>query len=84
MARLAVESVRLTDEFAALCGAHDSPVPWSTQPHSPGAVFDALGFCILTVDTDMNQDGQRALADIVVLAVNTCGGFKAVAAEPST
>lgn len=74
--RLEVSDVRLSTEFAKMAKACKAPLPWDVDDN--GRVHDARGLVIM----DLHIAGQLdriACAHLIVLAVNTCGGFKAVA-----
>jgi len=72
--RLAVADVRLTDEFRRMAKACKAPLPWDVDAH--GRVYDARGWVILNLEIAGEQD-RLVAAHLIVLAVNTCGGFRA-------
>lgn len=81
MAELRVEDARLTSDFAAVLAAQGAPAPWDTEDDNPGVLLTANGECVLTIDADRNLPDEvvSAIASAVIVAVNTCAGFKAVA-----
>jgi hypothetical protein len=73
--RLEVSDVRLSSEFAKMAKACKAPLPWDVD--ALGRVHDARGLVICELDIAGERD-RIAAAHLIVLAVNTCGGFKAV------
>ncbi|MGE8129068.1 hypothetical protein ACQKQD_19005 [Methylobacterium sp. NPDC080182] len=65
------------EQFQAF--APDAPLPWQEHPHRKGLIVDANGEDVCWIDG--SDPGWRGIAAMVVVAVNTCGGFKA---EPIT
>jgi len=63
---LRVESAKLTEDFRAL--APLAPMPWDSDRN--GTVRDATGVQVCAT--------TPLLAAVIVLAVNTCAGFRAV------
>lgn len=76
--RLAVEDVRIASEFKAMLAGLGVPAPWASG--LDGSVFAADSTHVLVVDMDreLPDDVAKAIAAGVVLAVNTCAGFRAV------
>lgn len=73
--RLKVSDVRLSDQFAKMAKACKAPLPWNVD--DLGHVHDARGLVIMDLYLGGAQDALDC-AHLIVLAVNTCGGFKAV------
>lgn len=73
--RLEVKDVRLSSEFAKMAKACKAPLPWDVDDR--GRVHDARGLILFDLDIAGERD-RRDAAHLIVLAVNTCGGFKAV------
>lgn len=82
MGDLRIESVKLTEDFADNLGRLGVPAPWSwaEDPQDVGNIHARDGQYVCTLDT---RDGlpasvilERAAA--IVVAVNTCAGFRAV------
>lgn len=53
----------------------DAPLPWSEHRFRRGIIIDAKGEDVCYVDG--SAPGWKALAAMIVVAVNTCGGFRA-------
>jgi hypothetical protein len=55
-------------------------MPIDHHPTEAGEIVDATGRCILQVDPlgALPDDQVDAIADLIILAVNTCGSFRAV------
>jgi hypothetical protein len=55
--------------------APDAPLPWTEHPYRRGRIVDANGdeVCVL----DGSDPNWRGIAAMIVVAVNTCGGFRA-------
>ena len=81
MAELRVENVKLTDDFATLLGGLGVPGPWEADAEEIGIIRARDGQYVCTVDTwrDLPDSVVRDRAMAIILAVNTCAGFKAVA-----
>jgi len=75
MADLRVEDIRISEQFLAMAKACDAPLPWE---ECDGGVCDADGNIVLEV-TMPDPEMTLRIASLIVLAVNTCGSFKAVA-----
>lgn len=75
--RLEVKDVRLSDEFQKMARACKAPLPWDVD--DLGRVYDARGLVIMDLHIAGQQD-RIACAHLIVLGMNTCGGFKAVSA----
>lgn len=57
----------------------DAPLPWTENRFRRGTIIDAKGEDVCYVNVSV--PGWKALAAMIVVAANTCGGFKA---EPVT
>lgn len=78
--RLAVEDIRIASEFKAMLAQLGVPAPWTWG--DDGSVFAANRTHVLVVDHEraLPDDTVKAIAVGLVLAVNTCAGFRAVQA----
>lgn len=80
MGDLRIDNVRLTGDFADRLGALGVPAPWEVDAEEPGNIHARDGQYVCTLDTDRNCPDsvvrERAMA--IVIAVNTCAGFRAV------
>ena len=76
--RIEVKDVRLSDEFVKMAKACKMPLPLGVDDH--GRIHDARGLVVMDLHIAGQQD-RIAAAHLIVLAVNTCGGFKAVSRE---
>lgn len=79
-AALRITNPQTVDEYRAMLAEAGVPAPW-TQPDAAGDVYAADGTHILTIDPDRSRLDELVVtqADLLILAVNTCAGFKAVA-----
>lgn len=55
--------------------APDAPLPWTEHRFRRGIIIDAKGEEVCYIDG--SDPGWRNIAAMIVVAVNTCGGFKA-------
>lgn len=80
MAELRIENPGTTEAFAAALAAVDVKLPVGPSPDDLGSVLDADGREVLVID--VNREKPDAQVEVIrlwiVLAVNTCGGFRAV------
>lgn len=53
----------------------EAPLPWREHKFRRGLIVDAKGEQVCNVDE--RDPNWRDLAAMIVVAVNTCGGFKA-------
>lgn len=74
MAVLKIDDVRISEQFVSMAKACEAPLPWE---ECDGGVCDADGNIVLEV-TMPNPEMALRVASLIVLAVNTCGSFKAV------
>lgn len=83
MADLRIENPKTTEEFVALLASAGVKLPLRLHDEDLGVVVDARGHNVLVVDENhaRSDDQAEAIAQWIVLAVNTCGGFRAVTAE---
>jgi hypothetical protein len=65
-------------QFVAALSTLQISMPLTSDPKNPGTVIDAGGTTVLVVDPDSERPDSEAhqLAEWIVLAVNTCGGFR--------
>lgn len=79
MADLHIENLRTTEQFAALLAALDVRLPLFLHEEAVGVVLDADMRDVLVIDVNGERDDDQAtqIASWIVLAVNTCGGFRA-------
>jgi hypothetical protein len=80
MADLRVENPKTTDQFNALLAARNVQLPLRLSEEDLGVVLDADGRDVFTVDSNGERPDAEVemIAEWIVVAVNTCGGFKAV------
>jgi hypothetical protein len=72
---LRVENPHLTDDFQRLANAIQSPLPWTSDDQEPGVLRDANGDLLLAACGSPAE--AKVICALIMLAVNTCGGFKA-------
>jgi hypothetical protein len=79
MAELRVENIKISEQFNAALLQLGVIMPVCLHPYEIGEIVDATGRKVLQVDPDgMLPDEQvDAIATMIILAVNTCGSFKA-------
>jgi hypothetical protein len=53
--------------------APNAPLPWREHTCRFGVIVDAKGEVVCVVD----PRGRRNIAAMIIVAVNTCGGFRA-------
>lgn len=80
-AALRITNPQTIDQFRMMLEQLDVPAPWELDSQDPGMINDAIGAHVLTVDEprDRSDDDAQGIALAIILAVNTCAGFKAVA-----
>jgi len=83
MADLRVDSPRLSEDYVAAFARLGIRLPLDHAVDDAGEVVDDLGKSVFTVDVNHELADQvvEEIAALIILAVNTCGGFRAVAAE---
>lgn len=74
MAQLKFGNAALTEEFAASMKALGAPLPWDWMD---GGLIDADGRLIAELYASRDPDKNLRIVSNVVIAMNTCGGFKA-------
>lgn len=57
-----------------------APLPWEVVEYA--CIIDANGHTVARMEIGLGDDEAVQIAHMIVLAVNTCGGYKAVA-EPA-
>jgi hypothetical protein len=79
MAELRVENIKISEQFNEALLQLGVIMPIDLHPYEIGEIVDATGRKVLQVDPDgMLPDEQvDAIATMIILAVNTCGSFKA-------
>jgi hypothetical protein len=80
MAELRVENIKISEQFNAALLQLGVIMPIDLHPYEIGEIVDATGRKVLQVDPDgmLPDEKVDAIATLVILAVNTCGSFKAV------
>lgn len=80
---LRVENPKTSDAFVAALAAANVKLPIECSDHDVGVILDADGNQVLTVDQDnlRPNDEVEMICACIVVAVNTCGSFKAVRKE---
>ncbi|NGO50481.1 hypothetical protein [Allomesorhizobium camelthorni] len=78
MGDLRVENPKTTEAFVAALAEQMVKLPLGVSEDEPGVVFDADGETVFVVDVNNERpdDQVEQIAMWIVLAVNTCGGFK--------
>lgn len=82
MGDLRIENPATTEQFIEALQRRQVKLPLRISDEFPGQVDDDDGDAVLVIDANCERCTQdvMAITTIIVLAVNTCGGFKAVAA----
>lgn len=80
MADLRIETPATTECFVAALASEGVKLPLDLSPNDCGVIVDAGGRGVITIDVnnELPDDQVERIASWIVLAVNTCGGFKAV------
>ena len=73
-----------SEKFCAHLEMLGSPAPWRLCGEEVGVILDANGAAVLTVDAnnERKDEAVRLICLLIVLAVNTCAGFKAKNVRP--
>lgn len=81
MAELRFVDPKNTEQFAALMADCGVLLPVSFSDDNPREIVDATGDCVCVIDVDHLHDYPTVLkrAAWIVTAINTCGGFRALA-----
>jgi hypothetical protein len=76
---LRVENPTTSEQFAAALRAIDVILPVEVCSDEAAVVRDAAGavVCVVDADREMSDEDAARLADLIVVALNTCGGFRA-------
>lgn len=79
MGDLRIESPATTHRFVALMAAADVKLPLALHDEDVGVVIDADKRDVFVVDSNNDRSDEQTvlIAGWIVLAVNTCGGFRA-------
>jgi hypothetical protein len=79
MADLRVENPATTEAYVAGLAAVGVKLPLNLSVNDTGVITDADGRGIITIDVnnEMPDEQVEIIALWIVVAVNTCGGFKA-------
>lgn len=79
MSDLRTENPRTTEQFGALLARLDVTLPLALHDEHVGVVIDAGKRDVFVVDVNGERDDGQVtqIALWIVLAVNTCGGFRA-------
>ena len=83
MADLRVENIKISEDFNAALRQLGVVMPIDHHPDEVGKVVDATGRKVFQVDPDGTLPDEEAdgIAAMIILAVNTCGSFRAVAPQ---
>lgn len=75
---LRLENPKTADAFVAALAAIDVVLPVEVDPDN-GAIVDAEGVFVCAVDEQemSTAEDAAALASLIVMAINTCGGYRA-------
>lgn len=79
-ADLRIESVKISQDFIDAMAKLDAPLPWGST--DTGEVYDADMHIVCDV-SDYLPNGA-AVAAMIVVAVNTCGSFRATRRDQPT
>ena len=81
MADLKFENPKTTEGFAHYLGSLGVAVPVEWHPSELGVIRGADGDCLMTVDPlgDRDAGDVERITAMIVVAINTCCGLKAVA-----
>ena len=84
MADLRIDTPATTEAFARAMADAGVKLPLVHRASHVGVLEDESGktVCVVDHDCEMDDDDARRIADLVLLAVNTCAGFAAVIEEP--
>ena len=82
MAQLRFENHETPEEFCEILEKFNVALPLEPSPDDLGAVVDAQGRDVFTIDVNRERDDVEVLGIVahLCMAINTCGGFKAIAA----
>jgi len=80
MADLRVDSPATTGAYVAAMAQEGVTLPVIQGPDECGVIVDAVGVVVATVDVnnELPDDQVERITSWIILAVNTCGGFRAV------
>jgi hypothetical protein len=83
MADLRVENIKISEEFNAALLQLGVVMPIDHRPEEAGEIVDATGRCVLQVDPlgVLPDEQVVSIAEMIILAVNTCGSFRAAQQE---
>lgn len=70
-ADLRISNTRISADFIEALNRAEAPLPW--EANDIRQVIDANGYLVC----DCNGPHGQMIADMIVLAVNTCGSFRA-------
>lgn len=81
VAEVGTETQAARAEFAALLAAQGVPLPVTLSPGEIGAIQDADGrdLCTVDVNGERPDDQVQAIARLIAVTINACGGFKSEA-----
>lgn len=77
-ADLRVTNVKTCQQFIERLNVLGAPLPWGSN--DAGEVYDADGDIVCDV-SDFITNGQASIAEMIVVAVNTCGSFRATSRD---
>lgn len=90
MTQLRFDNPETSEAFVAALNYQDVYLPLEPSEHECGVICDARGRDILTIDVnrERSDDQVTAITAYLCMAINTCGGYRAIAAivaapEPS-
>lgn len=83
MVELRTEDPRTSDQLCVTFANLGFVAPFREADADPGVIVDSTGETLCVVDTNnqIPDEQARALALMIILCVNTCCGFRAVAPE---
>jgi hypothetical protein len=78
MPDLVLKNPATTDQFRKLLAATNVKLPVQLSETDVGVILDTEGRDVLTVDSENQRDDAETeeIASLIVVAINTCGGFK--------
>ena len=76
---LRIENPAISSDFVAQLATHGVKLPLHLSHEDIGVVTDDEGREVFTVDVNNQRPDQEviSIAALIVVAVNTCGGFRA-------
>jgi hypothetical protein len=82
MSELRFENPETAEDLRGVLLNLDVVLPLHPSPDDLGVLLDVAGRDVLTIDVNNHRDDDQvvALTAYICMAINTCGGFRAIAA----